>query len=750
MKKPQTNAGRSTALRYGTAAGCVAWALVMRLSIDPYLRTQLPYVTFFMAVTMAAWFGGLGPALLSIALGFLAAGWFFLGPAHASGTASFAVSAIAYFLVALPIAFFSHALHKARENAVARQEQLERRTAELKAVMEIKEREKSRFQEVLDNLPVCVALLTQDHHVAFANRMFRERFGESDGRRCFEYIYGHAAPCEFCRTYGVLETMETHTWERAGPDGRLYQDFAFPFTDTDGSMLILNASVDITESRQAQARLAEQSALLQLARDAILVADLNGIISFWNLGAEETYGWRSDEAVGGNVHDLLKTKSFIPLDEISAIVQNQGQWEGELVHVTRSGQAVIVASRWSLQRDREGKPSAVLEINRDITDRKRAEEELRLNRHRLDLALKAGHLGNFDWDIRNNIYVLSPELQELYGVAPGQFGGKYESWESLILREDLDIARAAVQESLRTGEFQSEWRIRRATDGQVRWLAAHANVFFDTDGRPLRMIGINADITDRKRAELALAQKTAELSRSNTELQQFAYVASHDLQEPLRMVANFTQLLAERYSARLDPDAQEFIGFAVEGATRMQTLIRDLLMLSRVEMRGENFEVVRLDEALGQAVANLQMAIRENGALVSHDELPTVLADSTQMAQLFQNLIGNAIKFRSERPALIHISAVRTGKAWTFSVRDNGIGFEPECADRIFAPFQRLHTRDKYDGNGIGLGICRKIVERHHGKIWAESKPGGGSTFFFTIPAAGVPAEQPEQSVGAA
>jgi signal transduction histidine kinase len=271
-----------------------------------------------------------------------------------------------------------------------------------------------------------------------------------------------------------------------------------------------------------------------------------------------------------------------------------------------------------------------------------------------------------------------------------------------------------------------------------------------------RQIELEREMRERIQAEEALRkahdelearvqERTAELARSNAELQQFAYVASHDLQEPLRMVSNFTQLLAERYDAKLDNDGREFIAFAVEGATRMQTLVQDLLALSRVGTRGKNLEVVRLAEAVDRAVANLEFAIQENGALVSHDELPEVMADSSQMMQLFQNLIGNGIKFKGAEPPRVHISAVRNGKEWTFSVRDNGIGFEPQYAERIFAVFQRLHSRDEYQGNGIGLSICRKIVERHQGRIWAESTPGSGTTFHFTMPAAGVPEVRPKQ-----
>ena len=258
------------------------------------------------------------------------------------------------------------------------------------------------------------------------------------------------------------------------------------------------------------------------------------------------------------------------------------------------------------------------------------------------------------------------------------------------------------------------------------------NVWYD------ELTRLNNDLATahREQAKTAaeLARLNEQLSRSNAELEQFAYVASHDLQEPLRMVSSYTQLLSRRYKGRLDADADEFIAYAVDGANRMQSLINDLLAYSRVGTRGKEFEPTDCTAVLDLALANLKAAIEESGAVVTHGPLPTVMGDKLQFGQLLQNLIGNAIKYHGAEPPRVHVSAEQKGHEWVFAVRDNGIGIDPQYAERIFVIFQRLHTREEYAGTGIGLAICKKIVERHGGRIWVESQAGSGATFYFTIP----------------
>jgi len=277
-------------------------------------------------------------------------------------------------------------------------------------------------------------------------------------------------------------------------------------------------------------------------------------------------------------------------------------------------------------------------------------------------------------------------------------------------------------------------------DGTELWTIVSASPIFDSQGRFTGTLKMVTDITERKRSEKELAEKAEELARYNAELEQFAHVAAHDLQEPLRTVTSFTQLLADRYRGNLDAQADKFIELIVGGAHHMRRLIHDLLSYSRVARRQGEWKLIDCGTVFRQSLDSLRLAVDENRAIVTHDPLPTVMADPSRLEQLFQNLIGNAIKFHGQDIPHVHVSARKEGGEWIFSVRDNGIGIDPQYFELIFQIFERLHGKQQYSGTGVGLAICKRIVEGLHGRIWVESEPGKGATFYFTVPAS---AQQP-------
>jgi light-regulated signal transduction histidine kinase (bacteriophytochrome) len=307
---------------------------------------------------------------------------------------------------------------------------------------------------------------------------------------------------------------------------------------------------------------------------------------------------------------------------------------------------------------------------------------------------------------------------------------------TILIPPDHHDEEPAILARVSRGERIAHYEtVRVRKDGTLVDVSLSVSPIRDASGRIVGAAKILRDISERKHAQQQLAERAERLAQSNEELEQFAYVASHDLQEPLRMVSSYTQLLARRYKDKLDDNAREFIHYAVEGATRMQVLINDLLAYSRLDTRGGNVVPTSSEAGLERALANLRLAIEESGAAVTHGPLPTVIADAVLLTQLFQNLVGNALKFRGAEPARVHVSAERSDDNWLFAVRDNGIGIDPSYGERIFVIFQRLHGRTEYPGTGIGLAICKKIVERHGGRIWLDVASGPGATFRFTLPA---------------
>lgn len=357
------------------------------------------------------------------------------------------------------------------------------------------------------------------------------------------------------------------------------------------------------------------------------------------------------------------------------------------------------------------------------------------DRHRLLAAMVMSSYDAIIGKTRDGIITSwNPAAEELYGYRAEEAVGQHISIiVPLERREELRSILARLRTFHGTQRIETE---RLTKDGRRIEVEVRISPIRDAQGDLIGASSIAHDIGARKQSERELARSREDLARSNAELERFAYIASHDLQEPLRMVSSYVLLLAQRYRGRLDSDADEFIGFAVDGANRMKTMIADLLKYSRAG-RGDDFSSVDCGRSLADALSNLQFALHEADATVNYDPMPTVRGIASQITELFQNLIGNAVKFHGDRSPQVKVSAARVGAGWEFGVADNGIGIAPEYQERIFEIFRRLHTREKYPGSGIGLTICRKIVLHHGGEMRVESREGKGSTFYFTLPDAG-------------
>ncbi|MBW4565299.1 MAG: GAF domain-containing protein [Mojavia pulchra JT2-VF2] len=580
---------------------------------------------------------------------------------------------------------------------------------------------------------------------------------------------------------------------------RWMETHAVPLRDSKQNIIaLLGVTRDITENKYIEASLRESEKHLNLALQAAKLGS-------WQID------WKTSELTLSN---QCKVNFGLPVEteftyntllecihpddrtymqeSVKQALANHSDYEAEYRNIWPDGSVHWILSRGVGIYEPDGNPTRMIGVTLDLTERKRAEEELKRQYLRSQLfseiTLKIRESLQLEEILQTTVTEVQKLLQAdrvvIFRLWPDGSGTVVQEavlpgWPVILGQNILDPCfQQGYVERYRQGRVSAITDVEKADirDCHRKFLQQHcvkANLVVPILIRegiwglliahqctaPRQWHGSELELLQQLANQIGIALSQAqlleqqtlqsqELTRSNAELEQFAYIASHDLQEPLRMVTSYLQLLERKYKNKLDANADEFIAYAVDGALRMQTLINDLLNYSRVSTRGEPFALVNCTTVLARAIANLRVAIEESRAVITHGFLPEVMADSIQLTQVFQNLIGNAIKFRREEPPQIHITAIRktanpdgensnlspSENEWLFSVRDNGIGLETQYAERIFVIFQRLHSRSKYPGTGIGLAICKKIIERHGGRIWMESEPGQGSIFYFTIP----------------
>ncbi len=503
---------------------------------------------------------------------------------------------------------------------------------------------------------------------------------------------------------------------------------------------------DITAHKSAEEALRESEArfrqTFELAGSGMAHVGLDGCFVRVNRRLCEILGRSELDLIGRSVKEISHPEDRDVTDDRRARVRDGAL---EVAHFEKrylrpDGRTVWVDLAIALARNARGEPLYEIAIFEDITERKHAETALRESEGRFRSLTQLSSDWYWEQDENFALKFMSSRMSQRTGLEPTVYLGRKRWDEPALNLGEADWAhhRAQLERHEPFRDFVME---RPNPGGGSRWISLSGEPIFDEAGRFTGYRGVGSDITQRKAAEAELrrahdelARKAQELERSNSELEQFAYVASHDLQEPLRMVSSYTQLIMRRYGERLDGDAKEFMNYVVDGAARMKQLIEDLLAYSRVGTKGKEFREIELEASLKRAVTNLRAAIQESGASVTWDALPRVSADDAQLAQLFQNLIGNALKFRGPSVPRIHVSCSEREGEFEIVVSDNGIGIEPQYFERIFMVFQRLHTKGDYPGTGIGLAICKKVVERHGGRIWVDSALGEGSRFHFTLP----------------
>lgn len=612
----------------------------------------------------------------------------------------------------------------------------------------------ARYRGLLEAAPDAMVVVNQTGEIVLLNLQAEKQFGfprdELLGRKVKEIIpKGFAERLLADGQRLVEEALAQQMGTGIELTGRRKDGTEFPLElmlspleNADG-ILVTAAIRNITVRKDAEQRLAQMEGryrgLLEAAPDAMVVVNQVGEIVLVNVQAEKQFGFPRDELVGRQMREIIPEgfAERLLADGLRSVEEALAQQIGmgiELIGRRKDGSYFPIEIMLSPLESADG--ILVTAAIRDISVRKAAERHLAQMEGKYRGLLEAAPDAMVVVNQAGKIVLLNVRAEKQFGYRRHELLGQNvtalipEGFAERIVADALRPAEEALTQRIGTG-IELLARRRNGSEFPIEMMLSPLE---GSDG--ILVTAAIRDITMRKAAEAELLKSVAELNRSNEELAQFAYIASHDLQEPLRMVASYTQLLSRRYKGKLDSDADEFIAYAVDGANRMQRLIHDLLSYSRVGTKGRAMVETSSENALRQALRNLRGAIEESAAQVTHDPLPDVLADDSQLIQLFQNLIGNGIKYQNPGVPRVHVSAVRDDDGrWTFAVKDNGLGIDARYFEKIFVMFQRLHKREAFAGTGIGLAICKKIVERHGGRISVESQSGQGSTFRFALAA---------------
>jgi PAS domain S-box-containing protein len=489
-------------------------------------------------------------------------------------------------------------------------------------------------------------------------------------------------------------------------------------------------TLDITEQKRAFELQNRLAAIVESSDDAIISKDLDGIIRSWNRGAERIFGYTEQEILGKHISTLAAPDR---VDEIPTILGRLRRGERinhyETKRRTKDGRILTVSLTVSPIRDSSGTIIGASKVARDITEQKGIAEL----QERLAAIVESSDDAIISKDLDGIIRSWNRGAERIFGYTEQEIVGKHIS---ILAAPDRVDETPTILGRLRRGERINHYETKRQTkDGRILTVSLTVSPIRNSSGTIIGASKVARDITERELQQHALREANSALMRSNADLQQFAYSASHDLQEPLRTVSIYGQLLQKKFGGKLGAKGDEYIGYMVQGALRMEQLLRDLRVYTQASMsRQEATEDIEAGEILDRTLVNLGVAIKESGASITRTDLPRLRMHEFELEQLFQNLIANAIRYRASAPPRIHVAAVQQSAGWLFSVQDNGIGIDPQYKEQIFGLFNRLHSASEHPGTGLGLAICERNVERRGGKIWVESEAGRGSTFYFTIP----------------